>query len=381
MKGRRRFVKDVLTGFTALGVGSLWSSVVIGCSHEQRPILGAPDENGVRLPEGLSCRIIARSSQVLVSGSTYKWHAAPDGGACFGRADGGWIYVSNSEMDADGGAGAVVFDVQGEIIDAYPILEGTRRNCAGGATPWGTWLSCEEVSDGRVWECDPEGNEAAVVWPALGVFNHEAVAVDPVNRHLYMTEDEEDGCLYRFIPDSVTGDSYDLSQGVLQTARLDDQGRLEWVEIADPAASVTPTRYQLADAARFDGGEGVAWFDGYIYFTTKGDNRVWRLHIADGVLEPIYDALDYITPILTGVDNIAVSHDGEILVAEDGGDMQIVALDAADNPYPLMQLVGQDQSEITGPAFSPDGKRLYFSSQRGVQGRSEAGITYEISGF
>ena len=72
----------------------------------------------------------------------YDWHAAPDGGACFVSTDpankGGWIYVSNSEMRSSGGAGAIVFDMQGKVIDAYSILEGTSRNCAGGATPWGS---------------------------------------------------------------------------------------------------------------------------------------------------------------------------------------------------------------------------------------------------
>jgi secreted PhoX family phosphatase len=78
---------------------------------------------------------------------------------------------------------------------------------------------------------------------------------------------------------------------------------------------------------------------------------------------------------------VTVSKTGDIYVAEDGGDLQVVVLDNQGGLYPIVQLEGHDRSEITGIAFSPDGKRLYFSSQRGVTGRSENGVTYEITGF
>jgi len=383
---RRQFLQRALAGFTALGTGSLWSTAIIGGTDEKSFTLGPPDDNGVRLPDGLRSRIVARSSQPVVAHSEYRWHAAPDGGACYSRPEGGWIYVSNSEMKQGGGAGAIVFDPAGNVIDAYAILEGTRNNCAGGATPWGTWLSCEEVSDGQVWECYPEGGKQAVLRPALGTFKHEAVAVDTVNHHLYLTEDVKDGCLYRFIPASVSEQRYDLSQGSLQVARISNKtGKqavlIEWVDLPDASASELPTRYQVREAARFIGGEGIAYHDGKVFFTTKGDNRVWRYDTAGSNLDVVYDAADYLSPVLTGVDNVTVSGDGEVLVAEDGGDLQIVALDASGGLRPLIQLVGHEQSEVTGPAFSPDGRRLYFSSQRGVHGRSEAGITYEITGF
>jgi hypothetical protein len=381
---KRRFLKHGLCGLSVYGTGAVWSNALLGgCSNQQSNVLLDADENDVRLPAGFRSRIIARSSEPVISGQGYLWHAAPDGGACFSREDGGWIYVSNSEVQPNGGAGALVFNANGEVTDAYPILENTRRNCAGGATPWGSWLSCEEVDDGLVWECYLDGQTPAVVRPALGVFNHEAVVFDVEHNHLYLTEDKPDGCLYRFTADSPGSDGFpDLAAGRLEVAvRAAGQETLNWSVVPDPQASLQATRYQVASALTFDGGEGVAYFDGRIIFTSKGDNRVWSYNTTSRVLEIVYDAADYLTPVLTGVDNVTVSQAGDIYVAEDGGDLQVVVLDNQGGLYPIVQLEGHDQSEIAGVAFSPDGKRLYFSSQRGITGRSENGVTYEITGF
>src|SRR5262245_12114854 len=175
-----------------------------------------PDRNGIRLPAGFSSRTIATSLQPVRDDTVetgYTWHEFPDGGATFAQQDGGWIYVSNSESigQLGGGASAIRFAADGRISSAYRILAGTRLNCAGGATPWGTWLSCEEIAFGFVYECDPRGVAPARKLRALGAFQHEAASVDPVYRHIYMTEDESDGCLYRFSPRSFP----DLAQGKL----------------------------------------------------------------------------------------------------------------------------------------------------------------------
>jgi hypothetical protein len=336
------------------------------------------DANGVRLPAGFSSRIVAESSVSPLGGCDYVWHAAPDGGACFADQDGGWIYVSNSELaDGDGGAGALRFDAKGRLVDAYSILQGTSQNCSGGATPWGSWLSCEETDKGRVWECDPLGVDAAEVRPALGVFKHEAVAVDPLNRKLYMTEDRPDGCFYRFTPFRYP----DLSAGKLEAARIvkGASGKVEWMEIGDPQAVKTETRSQTK-ASRFKGGEGIVYYNGKVYFTTKGDNRVWVFDIVSQVVSVLYDDSDYLDPVLTGVDNITVSEDGSLYVAEDGGNMQVVVIANNGDIYPLLELTGHDKSEIAGIAFSPDGNRLYFSSQRGRSGDDLDGLTFEVHG-
>lgn len=88
-----------------------------------------------------------------------------------------------------------------------------------------------------------------------------------------------------------------------------------------------------------------------------------------------------LTPILTGVGNITVSLQDDFFMAEAGSDLQIVVIDNQGGLYPIAQLEGHDDSEITGVAFSPDGKRLYFSSQRGTTGLSKNGVSYEIQGF
>ncbi|MDL0432193.1 DUF839 domain-containing protein [Marinobacter sp. TBZ242] len=378
------------------------------------------DIHGVRSPQGFATRIVAINSELpqpegmdasapQTGGiGNRPWHIFPDGGGVVPRENGGWIYISNSEVPGAGTlgftfpelaglstaieeftpglaqVGTLVFDPDGTIVDSYTILSGTTFNCAGCVTPWNTWLSCEEFPNGQVWECDPYQPGEGLARPTLGFFSHEAIAIDPDERMLYLTEDMPDGRFYRWIPDPSDwpegSDRAALQSGRLQVlavrgegvdAALDGPQAIEWLDVRNPHEPQHENR--LPASTVFDGGEGVWFFKGVVYFATKGDDRIWAVDTLSQTIEVIYDRATAVAPnnILSGVDNLFVTSQGDILVAEDGGDMQVVVILPDGTLKPLLQVVGQDASEIAGIAFSPDGRRMYFTSDRG--GRNGAG--------
>nr|WP_062331532.1 alkaline phosphatase PhoX [Herbidospora sakaeratensis] len=379
---RRNFLRaSVLGASTVAFSGSLWQGAALAAPAQPATspygALQAADANGIRLPAGFTSQVVARSRQA-VPGTSYTWHDAPDGGACF--ADGsGWIYVSNSEINPGGGASAIRFNSAGNVVSANRILSDTRQNCAGGKTPWNTWLSCEEVSRGFVYETYPFGG-AAVQRPAMGRFTHEAAAADPVRRVIYLTEDETNGRFYRFVP-TTWGN---LSSGTLQVmvAGSATSGSFTWATVPDPDGSPTLTRNQVSGSKSFNGGEGCYYANDTVWFTTKGDNRVWQVNLTNNTYELAYDdsLVTSGTPPLTGVDNVTGSTAGDLYVAEDGGNMEICMITPDDRISTFLRINNQGSSEITGPAFNPAGDRLYFSSQRGTSGSSSGGITYCVTG-
>jgi uncharacterized protein len=385
---RREFIGKGVGAAAVVGLGAAFWDDVFGAARTAASSPGtgygprrAANEHGLRLPEGFQSRLIARGDEA-VPGTGYRWHLASDGMATFPAGDGGWVLVSNSETLV-GGASAVRFDARGEAGTAYRILDGTSQNCSGGGTPWGTWLSCEELSGGVVWECDPAGKREAVRHQAMGCFKHEAAAVDPRGRSIYLTEDLMDGRLYRFTPTRW----HDLSAGLLEVATVARDRRVTWTEVPDPSARHVDTRKQVRGSSRFKRAEGIWHDDGIVYIATTGDSRVYAYDIRHERIEVIYDGLGSGYTPLMRVDQLTANRAGEVFVCEDIAteEIDIGLIDRRGRVSKFLSATGpiHARSELTGVTFDPSGSRMYFSSQRAYgknDGLPGPGAIYEVSG-
>ena len=347
------------------------------------PLGPADPATGVQVPEGFTIREIAHAG-VNVGLTPYTWPSFPDGSGSFLQPDGSWIFVQNSEIPGGlGGVSAIHFSKSGEILDAYRICGDTNTNCGGGTTPWGTWLTGEEVDRGRVLECDPKGEKPPVPRPALGLFSHEYIQTHDAQKKLYLTEDESGGGFYRFTPTRWG----DLSEGLLEIATLKPNGRIAWSKIPDPLAAEVPTRDQVKGVSNMKRPEGLCIDQrtGVVFFAESSAGRIIAYDPITHVYELIYGEDDFKEPILTDTDNVTVSPiTGDLFIAEDAGTFDICILTPEGEMAKFVHLAGPQHgesstdaaSETTGPSFDPSGTRFYFSSQRaGV-----TGATYEVTG-
>lgn len=325
----------------------------------------------------------------------------PDGMGCFKGKDGNLILMRNHELtDADwslaaypkdkvpaetfdktipGGVSRIVLDPKSlKVISSNLSLTGTLRNCGGGITQWG-WLSCEEhiqSGHGYVFACDPERTVLAPGIPLkkMGRFIHEGAVVDPATNNIYMTEDREDGCLYRFIPKSADN----IQDGRLQALKIDAKGvrdtfqidkavyKTSWVDVPDPDSYLDDLRKNSAKAgaAKFLRGEGIWEFGGNIFFaaTSGGSGKqgqIFKFSPKSNELQLIAEATNPET--LKYPDNVTVRNDGTIFIAEDGGDRNFIRELTPDGKLSTLAANVKSSGEFAGVCFSPDQKYLFVN--------------------
>ncbi|MCI3933683.1 alkaline phosphatase PhoX [Streptomyces sp. AN091965] len=392
-----------------------------------------PDPAGLLdLPEGFRYKVLSREGDPLRSGEG-RVPSNHDGMAAFRGRRGGVHLVRNHENRvgakigvptvkgltydpaAKGGCTALALDRDDDVLGERVAIAGTAVNCAGGPTPWGTWLTCEETEDkagtngytkdhGFIFEVDPVDprRTGAVPLTAMGRFQHEAIAVDPWRGVVYETEDafqKPFGLFYRFLPDRPEGGRGSLrAGGRLQAMRVPGLPDLsavqetgasfrgvEWVDVPDPLAVSTPIRNQdfgpkgITHAQKL---EGCYWGGRCVYFVSSfarsaegsaGDHygQVWRYDPARRCLTLVIVFGPDTDVQLPGEspDNICLTPSGGLMVCEDGGGAQYVyGVTRGGRVYAMARNaknIGTPQDpewgEFAGVTFSPDHRTMYVN--------------------
>lgn len=316
------------------------------------------------------------------------------------------------DRTAGGATTTVTLDLaRGKQLDSFISINGTAVNCAGGPTPWGSWLTCEETTNSRsdlydrdhgyIFEVPAHGGAVARPRPlkAMGRFTHEAIALDPATGFVYETEDESvTSGFYRFRPD-VPGRLAAGGRLEMLAVRGEVQADLyvgqppgatygvRWVPIADPdpESSSSTASTLVFDQGRAEGGaafarlEGCWWGEDKVYFnsTSGGDaelGQVWEYDPRREVLRLVFESRD--AAVLDSPDNITVSPRGGLTLCEDGDAEQFVrglTVDGQIFDFALNAVSEDEDKEFCGATFSPDGDVLFVNIQT-------PGVSFAITG-
>ena len=421
-----------LTAFMqrAAGAQDYRSAVRRGQTAGYGPLVPANDQTTglplLLLPEGFKYLSFGWTRDPLDNGRPTP--GVHDGMAAFAAGRGRVRLVRNHEVGpgtpfsasaynlaAGGGTTTIEFDTHtGEVIGATDSLSGTIRNCAGGPTPWGTWLTCEETTmqlaghpHGYVFEVPSDGMGDPLPLRDMGRFSHEAVAVDPATGYVYETEDAGNSSgLYRFIPNTPgrLSDGGALSMLKLRGANLANLGAsyatgtrfdVEWVPIGTPdnpapiAGNFVWLQGRAQGAATFARLEGC-WYgnDAKIYVVSTsgglGQGQIWEYDPAAETIRLLFQSPG--AAVLNAPDNITVSPRGGLVLCEDGnGEEFMHGLTVEGEIFPFAKnnivldgerngFVGDFRgSEWAGACYSPDGRWLFANIQN-------PGVSFAITG-
>lgn len=425
---RRELLRgSALTG-AALVTGGVFSGLTLdgvaaaGFSAGPGPL--RPDAAGILdLPRGFSYQIVQRGGNGHQSGfTTYddgqKLAGDADGAASFALDGGRTVLVTNHELSggsdvaervptshsgsavptydpaAPGGTSNIVLDRKNRVLSIYPSIAGTYNNCAGGPTPWGTWLTCEEstatlngIPHGYIFEVDPNGVQTdAVPYKAMGRFAHEAVAIDPRDSFAYMTEDNDNGLVYRYVPDDSSMAYGSLGRGgsvAAMNAGIDRLGEVKtvgatlpvsWTPVpgGDPDVIGLNSLFGRGSVTRSRKLEGCWWGDDDRYYFSSANERAAGLehHGQIWALDPVESTITLVAyissgdPLFDAPDNITVAPWGGLFLCEDGADEQyVIGCEPATGELWPFARNAMGRSEFAGANFSPDGKTLFVNIQ------------------
>lgn len=430
-----------LSAFSARAASSLVAPRGAGGYGGLTPVKSSnTGEVMLALPEGFQYNVLGRTGDKMADGNLTP--ARHDGMATF-RVGNELRLVRNHEINnglaregivlgdakkaydtlAGGGTSTLIIDPKKRtIIRDFISLGGTLQNCAGGPTPWGSWITCEETTFGKqrrtlnnnrevggfnhphgyCFEVPASANSAveAVPLKAMGRFVHEAIAVDPRSGIVYETEDAGTAGFYRFIPakrgELARGGRLQMlaikdKPGYKTTSgqKMGEPMAVVWVDIADPdpeSAETDPASVYKqglkAGGATFTRLEGCWYGQGKIFFTATrgGDNslgQVWQYEPRgenDGTLTLLFESPD--AAHLEGPDNLCVSPRGGLAVCEDGRGEQFIrglTRDGRIFDFARNSMAGNEDKEFAGATFSPDGETLFVNIQN-------PGVTFAIWG-